>query len=79
MPTHSPPKSKKAETKGVPLNSATTLADMIDVLADLPCLASGTHVRLVATDILARLVKWISGPRFFDAVLSVRNTWVDAC
>ena len=48
------------------LNPATTLADMMDVLADLPLVFHpGTSWEYsVATDVLARLVEVISGQRF---------------
>src|SRR5258708_9158436 len=55
------------------INPATTLAEMIDVLADLPLIYHpGTSWEYsVATDILARLVEVISGQRF-DAFIQSR-------
>jgi CubicO group peptidase (beta-lactamase class C family) len=55
------------------LNPATTLADMMDVLADLPLVFHpGTSWEYsVATDVLARLVEVISGQRF-DAFMQSR-------
>ena len=54
-------------------NPATTLAEMIDVLADLPLVYHpGTSWEYsVATDVLARLVEVISGQRF-DAFIQSR-------
>jgi len=48
------------------LNPATTLAEMIDVLADLPLVFHpGTSWEYsVASDVMARLVEVISGQRF---------------
>src|SRR6516164_9831580 len=55
------------------INPATTLAEMIDVLADLPlAYHPGTSWEYsVATDVLARLVEVISGQRF-DAFIESR-------
>jgi CubicO group peptidase (beta-lactamase class C family) len=55
------------------LNPATTLAEMMDVLADLPlAFHPGTSWEYsVATDVLARLVEVISGQRF-DAFIQSR-------
>jgi len=55
------------------LNPATTLAEMMDVLADLPLVFHpGTSWEYsVATDVLARLVEVISGQRF-DAFIQSR-------
>jgi CubicO group peptidase (beta-lactamase class C family) len=55
------------------INPATTLAEMIDVLADLPLIYHpGTSWQYsVATDILARLVEVISGQRL-DAFIGSR-------
>jgi CubicO group peptidase (beta-lactamase class C family) len=55
------------------INPATTLAEMIDVLADLPlAYHPGTSWEYsVATDVLARLVEVISGQRF-DAFIQSR-------
>jgi CubicO group peptidase (beta-lactamase class C family) len=55
------------------INSATTLAQMMDVLADLPLVFHpGTSWEYsVATDVLARLVEVISGQRF-DAFIQSR-------
>jgi CubicO group peptidase (beta-lactamase class C family) len=55
------------------LNPATTLAQMVDVLADLPLVFHpGTSWEYsVATDVLARLVEAISGQRF-DAFIQSR-------
>ena len=55
------------------VNPATTLAEMIDVLADLPLVFHpGTSWEYsVATDVLARLVEVISGQRF-DAFIRSR-------
>ena len=55
------------------INPATTLAEMIDALADLPlAYHPGTSWQYsVATDVLARLVEVISGQRF-DAFLQSR-------
>jgi CubicO group peptidase (beta-lactamase class C family) len=55
------------------INPATTLAEMMDVLADLPLVFHpGTSWEYsVATDVLARLVEVISGERF-DAFLRSR-------
>src|SRR5690349_6496456 len=55
------------------VNPATTLAEMIDVLADLPlAYHPGTSWEYsVATDVLARLVEIVSGERF-DAFLHSR-------
>jgi CubicO group peptidase (beta-lactamase class C family) len=55
------------------VNPATTLAEMIDVLADLPLVFHpGTSWEYsVATDVLARLVEVISGQRF-DAFIQSR-------
>src|SRR5262249_4644336 len=55
------------------LNPATTLAEMIDALADLPlAFHPGTSWEYsVATDVLARLVEVISGQRF-DAFIQSR-------
>ena len=55
------------------VNPATTLAEMIDVLADLPlAYHPGTSWEYsVATDVLARLVEVISGQRF-DAFIQSR-------
>jgi len=55
------------------LNPATTLAEMIDVLADLPLVFHpGTSWEYsVATDVLARLVEVTSGERF-DAFIQSR-------
>ncbi|HET8544364.1 MAG TPA: serine hydrolase domain-containing protein [Pseudolabrys sp.] len=55
------------------LNPATTLAEMMDALADLPLVFHpGTSWEYsVATDVLARLVEVISGQRF-DAFLQSR-------
>jgi CubicO group peptidase (beta-lactamase class C family) len=54
-------------------NPATTLAEMVDALADLPLLYHpGTSWEYsVATDVLARLVEVISGQRF-DAFIQSR-------
>jgi CubicO group peptidase (beta-lactamase class C family) len=55
------------------INPATTLAEMMDVLADLPLIYHpGTSWEYsVATDVLARLVEVISGQRF-DAFIQSR-------
>lgn len=55
------------------INPATTLAQMMDVLADLPLVFHpGTSWEYsVATDVLARLVEVISGQRF-DAFIQAR-------
>jgi CubicO group peptidase (beta-lactamase class C family) len=55
------------------VNPATTLAEMMDVLADLPLVFHpGTSWEYsVATDVLARLVEVISGQRF-DAFIQSR-------
>jgi CubicO group peptidase (beta-lactamase class C family) len=55
------------------LNPATTLADMMDVLADLPLVFHpGTSWEYsIATDVLARLVEILSGQRF-DAFIQSR-------
>ena len=55
------------------LNPATTLAEMMDVLADLPLVFHpGTSWEYsVATDVLARLVEVVSGQRF-DAFIQSR-------
>jgi CubicO group peptidase (beta-lactamase class C family) len=55
------------------INPATTLAEMMDVLADLPLVFHpGTSWEYsVATDVLARLVEVISGQRF-DAFIQSR-------
>ena len=55
------------------LNPATTLAEMIDALADLPlAFHPGTSWEYsVATDVIARLVEVISGQRF-DAFIASR-------
>jgi CubicO group peptidase (beta-lactamase class C family) len=55
------------------LNPATTLAELIDVLADLPLVFHpGTSWEYsVATDVMARLVEVISGQRF-DAFIQSR-------
>ena len=55
------------------INPATTLAEMMDVLADLPLIYHpGTSWEYsVATDVLARLVEVISGQRF-DAFIRSR-------
>src|SRR6266571_8716586 len=55
------------------VNPATTLAEMIDVLADLPLVfhPGASWEYSVATDVLARLVEVISGQRF-DAFIQVR-------
>src|SRR5262245_26893417 len=57
------------------VNPATTLAQMMDVLADVPLVFHpGTSWEYsVATDVLARLVEVISGRRF-DAFHSVANS-----
>ena len=54
-------------------NPATTLADMVDVLADLPLVYQpGTSWEYsIATDVMARLVEIISGQRF-DQFISAR-------
>jgi CubicO group peptidase (beta-lactamase class C family) len=63
----------KAYTERKILNPATTLAEMTDVLADLPLVFHpGTSWEYsVATDVLARLVEVISGQRF-DAFIQSR-------
>jgi CubicO group peptidase (beta-lactamase class C family) len=63
----------KAYNERKVLNSATTLAEMMDALADLPLVFyPGTSWEYsVATDVLARLVEVISGQRF-DAFLQSR-------
>lgn len=55
------------------VNPATTLAEMIDVLADLPLVFNPgmSWEYSVATDVLARLVEVISGQRF-DAFIQSR-------
>lgn len=54
------------------LNPATTLADMMDVLADLPLVFHpGTSWEYsVATDVLARLVEIVAGRRFDEFIRS---------
>jgi CubicO group peptidase (beta-lactamase class C family) len=63
----------KAYNERKVLNPATTLAEMMDALADLPLVFHpGTSWEYsVATDVLARLVEVISGQRF-DAFLQSR-------
>ena len=63
----------KAYTERKILNPATTLAEMTDVLADLPLVFHpGTSWEYsVATDVLARLVEVTSGQRF-DAFIQSR-------
>jgi CubicO group peptidase (beta-lactamase class C family) len=63
----------KAYTERKVINPASTLAEMIDVLADLPlAYHPGTSwAYSVATDVLARLVEVISGQRF-DAFIQSR-------
>jgi CubicO group peptidase (beta-lactamase class C family) len=63
----------KAYNERKVLNPATTLAEMIDVLADLPlaCHPGASWEYSVATDVLARLVEVISGQRF-DAFIQSR-------
>ncbi len=63
----------KAYNERKVLNSATTLADMMDTLADLPLVFHpGTSWEYsVATDVLSRLVEIVSGQRF-DAFIQSR-------
>jgi CubicO group peptidase (beta-lactamase class C family) len=63
----------KAYNERKVLNPATTLAEMVDALADLPLVFHpGTSWEYsVATDVLARLVEVVSGQRF-DAFLQSR-------
>lgn len=63
----------KAYNERKVLNSATTLAEMMDALADLPLVFHpGTSWEYsVATDVLAHLVEVVSGQRF-DAFLQSR-------
>src|SRR6185295_12657784 len=63
----------KAYNEGKVNNPATTLAEMIDVLADLPlaCHPGTSWEYSVAIDVLARLVEVISGQRF-DAFIQSR-------
>jgi CubicO group peptidase (beta-lactamase class C family) len=63
----------KAYNERKVLNPATTLAEMMDALADLPLVFHpGTSWEYsVATDVLARLVEVVSGQRF-DAFLQSR-------
>jgi CubicO group peptidase (beta-lactamase class C family) len=63
----------KAYNERKVLNPATTLAEMMDVLADLPLVFHpGTSWEYsVATDVMARLVEVISGQRF-DAFIQSR-------
>lgn len=63
----------KAYNERVVLNPATSLADMIDQLADLPLIFQpGTNWEYsVATDVLGRLVEVVSGARF-DAFIQTR-------
>ena len=62
----------KAYNERKVINPATTLAEMMDVLADLPLTYHpGTSWEYsVATDVLARLVEVISGQRFGDFIQS---------
>lgn len=54
------------------LNPATTLAEMVDTLADLPLIyqPGASWEYSVATDVLARLVEVVSGQRFDNFVQS---------
>jgi CubicO group peptidase (beta-lactamase class C family) len=63
----------KAYTERKVINPATTLAEMIDVLADLPLAfhPGASWEYSVATDVLARLVEVTSGQRF-DAFIQSR-------
>jgi CubicO group peptidase (beta-lactamase class C family) len=63
----------KAYTRAKIHNPATTLAEMIDALADLPLVFHpGTSwAYSIATDVLARLVEVVSGQRF-DAFIQSR-------
>ncbi len=62
----------KAYNERKVLNPATTLADMVDVLADLPLVYHpGTSWQYsVATDVLGRLVEIVSGQGFDKFILS---------
>ena len=63
----------KAYNERKVLNPATTLAEMMDALADLPLVfhPGASWEYSVATDVLARLVEVVSGQRF-DAFLQSR-------